>query len=73
MIRRAFWIWLQCCHAVTKYIFGWFVGGIFGQKTPNLYDPYSISATNPAFTDVPSSKHAPQLSIKMVGVSLDCL
>ena len=23
----------QCCHAVTKLIFGWFVGGIFGQET----------------------------------------
>ena len=27
----------QCCHAITKYIFGWFVGGIFGQETR---DPY---------------------------------
>ena len=23
----------QCCHAVTKLILGWFVGGIFGQET----------------------------------------
>ena len=30
----------QCCHAVTKLILGWFVGGIFGQETPNLNDPY---------------------------------
>ena len=29
----------QCCHAV-KLIFGGFVGGIFGQETPNLIDPY---------------------------------
>ena len=31
----------QCCHAVTKLIFGWFLGGIFGQETPNLNDPYT--------------------------------
>ena len=31
----------QCCHAVTKWIFGWFVGG-FGQEMPNLNDPYDI-------------------------------
>jgi len=32
----------QCCHAVTKLhvILGWFVGGIFRQKIPNLNDPY---------------------------------
>jgi len=30
----------QCCHAVRKYIFVAFVGGIFGQETPNLIDPY---------------------------------
>ena len=29
----------QCCHAVTKLILGWFIGGIFGQETPNLNDP----------------------------------
>ena len=30
----------QCCHAFTKQIFGWLVGGIFGQETPNFHDPY---------------------------------
>ena len=30
----------QCCHAVRKLIFGRFLGGIFGQETPNLIDPY---------------------------------
>ena len=30
----------QYCHGVTKLILGWFVGGIFGQETPNLNDPY---------------------------------
>ena len=30
----------QCCHAVKKLILGWFVGGIFGQETPNLIDPF---------------------------------
>ena len=30
----------QYYHAVRKLILGWFVGGIFGQKTPNLNDPY---------------------------------
>ena len=29
----------QCCHAIRKYIFGRFFGGIFGQETPNLIDP----------------------------------
>ena len=28
-----------CCHAVTKLILGWFVGGIFGQEIPNHNDP----------------------------------
>jgi len=28
------------CHVVTKLILGWFVGGIFGQVTSNLNDPY---------------------------------
>ena len=30
----------QYCHAVTKLILGWFVGGIFWQETSNLNDPY---------------------------------
>ena len=30
----------QYCHGVTKLMLGWFVGGIFGQETPNLNDPY---------------------------------
>ena len=30
----------QCCHAVTKKIFGWFVGEIYGQESPNLHNPY---------------------------------
>jgi len=30
----------QYCHAVTKLILGWFVGGIFRQETSNLNDPY---------------------------------
>jgi len=29
----------QCCHAVTKLILGWFVGGIFGQETQTLMIP----------------------------------
>ena len=29
----------QCCHAVTKLILGWFVGGIFGQETQKLMIP----------------------------------
>ena len=30
----------QCCHAVRKSIFDGFVGGISGQETPNLIDPW---------------------------------
>ena len=30
----------QYCHAVTKEIFGWLIGGIFGQETPNFNIPY---------------------------------
>jgi len=30
----------QCCHVVTKLILGWLAGGIFGQETLNLNDPY---------------------------------
>jgi len=30
----------QCYHAVRKWIFGKFVGGILCQETPNLKDPY---------------------------------
>jgi len=32
----------QWCHAVRKEIFDGFLGGIFGQETPNLIDPYHI-------------------------------
>jgi len=35
----------QCCHAITKLTLGWFEGGIFGQETPNLNDPYIHSTT----------------------------
>jgi len=35
----------QCCHAVRKLIFGRFLGGIFGQETPNLIDLYIYSTT----------------------------
>ena len=35
----------QCCRAVAKLILGWFVGGIFGQETPNLNDPYMYYCT----------------------------
>jgi len=30
----------QCCPVATKLALGWFVGGIFGQETQNLIDPY---------------------------------
>ena len=33
----------QCCHIITKLILRWFVGGIFGQKIPNLNDSYSTT------------------------------
>ena len=33
----------QCFHAVRKLIFGRFLGGIFGQETSNLIDPYSTT------------------------------
>ena len=33
----------QCRHTITKLILGWFVGGIFRQKTPNIYDSYSTT------------------------------
>jgi len=29
----------QCCHAVTKSILGWFVGGISGKKFQTLMIP----------------------------------
>jgi len=30
----------QCRHTITKLILGWFVGGLFGQKNPNLDDSH---------------------------------
>ena len=32
----------NCCHAVTKLMFGGFLGRIFGQETPNLVDQYIV-------------------------------
>jgi len=34
---------LYLTNAAMLSIFGWFVGGIFEQETPNLYDPYGQS------------------------------
>ena len=48
----------QYFHAVTKLMLGWFVGGIFGQETPNLNIvlSYYIGLVNPLITYTEASR-----------------